>query len=125
MTKQTRLEQIHLNERKNRIGIDSLQIEKVSSPREMLPSSIDAETVKPSSFEIERREFLKQKFGIKGNALEFQGLLGARLAANEMTVAEAVNADARQRREAGNFHLATAKTIYQGKPVRLFFELSI
>jgi hypothetical protein len=68
-----------------------------------------------------RMSELKAKFGV--SELSCDGILGARLA--ERTLEQTVNDDARHKREAGKFHLATAKTNFQGRAVRLFYEISI
>lgn len=122
------LELLHEGERKARFGIDALQVDKISTPREMLDSQLNQELSQKDSehlFYKQRISDLKSKFGIKGNSLECEGNLGRILANNEKTLEQAMNDDARQRREAGKFHLATARTTFQGRPMRLFFEIAL
>ncbi len=118
----TRLEKLHVQETENRYGISQLQVDKVSTPREMLDSQLNQDLPAQGEHKHFQRRMneLKAKFGV--TELACDGILGARL--KERTLEQATNDDARQRREAGKFQLATAKVNFQGKPLRLFYEIS-
>ena len=72
--------------------------------------------------EIDRRKYLAEKYGIRGSSLECDGILGMRLQAREESLAD-VTIQTDRERSAG-MKLATATVNYQGKPMRLWVEVS-
>jgi hypothetical protein len=120
----TRLQLLHESETKSRYGIDRLEVDKVSTPREILDSQLNQELpAQGEGIHFHRRmNELKAKFGLA--ELSCEGLLGARLAENQKTLEQAMIEDARQKR--GSMKLATASVKGEsGKVHKFWFEYSL
>jgi hypothetical protein len=116
-----RLTEMFEQERAEKFKMTGLQYETVNTPKEALPTSLDAAPVQPNVHEINRLLYLKERFGIKGNSLEFEGHLGSRL--EQSQTLENASIDAEKQRMQW-LKLKTATASFQGKPLRLWYEVS-
>jgi len=99
-------------------GLDHFETEHVSKPT----YTIDEKPTTLIQADIDRREYLRQKFNLKGNSLLCEGLLGLRLEAREQSLAERVIDDDRERSK--GMKLSLARVDFQGKKVLLAVEVS-
>jgi hypothetical protein len=116
----TPLEQRAIDARNAKYGLNRLEYDKVT-PRETLPDSLDGGPTKPSIHEVNRREYLKDKYGIKGNSLECEGLLGA-LIEQSQTLEHASIDSEKERMQHSRLKTATAS--YKGGNVRLWYTVT-
>jgi hypothetical protein len=75
--------------------------------------------VTPCRYEADRKAFLQKKYGLKG--LEFEGMATK---PSEQTVADFVNDKEREQRQLANMKLAVGRTVYHGKPIKLWYEVT-
>jgi hypothetical protein len=117
-----RLQELYEKGIETKYGVRKLEYDRVQD-RDALPKSIDApdHTAEQEHHKAKMAEW-KQRWGM--DKLSCSGLLGLRLDQKhqEQSLADRINDDDRQR--SSGMKLATAKVNYQGKPVRLWVEVT-
>lgn len=102
---------------KDKYGVEKLETE--SEPRFSIDMVDDSQNQTAPNYHKQFMKVVEDKYKM-GGRLHMAGHLGYRL---EQTLEDLSRDTARA--NATGFKLATASTKFQGKPVRLFFEISI
>jgi hypothetical protein len=110
----TKIEQAYHQQLTEKFGVKKLETEPLTRSN-MFDQHQSAQTVF-QHYERHQKE-LKEKFGM--DSLKLEGALGQRL---ERTLDDAVREDSKGRM--AGMKLATAKIVFQNKPVRFWFEIS-
>ncbi len=116
------LEQRAAQLRKEKFKTDKLELETVQNNRDSLPATLDQPKQSSDFWYQQKVNEYRDKFNIKCNALECEGLLGARLRQNEQTL-ESLSID-HAREDMRGKKLKIAQGSYQGNPLKLYLEIS-
>jgi len=111
-----RLEQAYKDSLKSKFGLTKLETEHVDKPSQL----INVPKPTPQQHWKTLMQDYREKYGISALQME-DGPLARRLEQHQTLADATIDAD---RSRAVNMKLATGSTTYQGKPLRLWYEVS-